>query len=253
MSEQIPRGWRCVGGTHAINEALKVHGKKSKQLILRDDYESSQDLKKIFDQAARLRVKTQLRSRQHLDKLFPSNQGALLYVEGQPEFDLSSMKEGSAVVMILDGLEDPHNLGAIIRTAWLMGVKGILIPQDRSVQLTPTVHKVASGGVEHVPVLPTGNFDHVVSQLKEMGFWVYGLAAQSKQTIYQQKLPQKIVLVVGSEDKGMRKTTSRLCDELVELPQISAEASYNASVGAAIGLSECFRQIRAQSEVARPE
>ena len=247
MSDQIPKNWRCVGGTHAINEALKANGKKSKLLILREDYESSQDLKKIFDLGSRLKIKTNLRHRGQLEKIFPSNQGALLYVEGQPELDLDSLREGPGVVMILDGLEDPHNLGAIIRTSWLMGVKGILIPQDRSVQLTPTVHKVASGGVEHVPVLATGNFEHIVSQLKEMGFWVYGLAAQTKKTIYQQKLPQKIVLVVGSEDKGMRKTTSRLCDELVELPQISADASYNASVAAAMGLSECFRQIRAQS------
>lgn len=244
----IPKTWRCVGGTHAINEALKVHGKQSKLLVLREDYESSQDLKKMFDVASKLRVKTNLRNRGQLEKLFPSNQGALLYVDGQPELNLEKL-EAPSVLMILDGLEDPHNLGAIIRTCWLMGVKGILIPQDRSVQLTPTVHKVASGGVEHVPVLATGNFDHIVSQLKEQGFWVYGLAAPSKKTIYQQKLPQKIVLVVGSEEKGMRKTTSRLCDELVELPQVSADASYNASVAAAMGLAECFRQIQSEGAI----
>lgn len=243
MSDNIQKSWRCVGGTHAINEALKVNGKKSKLLVLRDDYESSQDLKKMFETAQRLKIKTQLKNRNQLEKIFTTNQGALLYVDGQPEFNLETL-EGPSVVMILDGLEDPHNLGAIIRTSWLMGVKGILIPQDRSVQLTPTVHKVASGGVEHVPVLATGNFDHVVSQLKERGFWVYGLAAPSEKSLYQQKLPQKIVLVVGSEDKGMRKTTSRICDELVELPQVSADASYNASVAAAIGLAECFRQIQ---------
>jgi 23S rRNA (guanosine2251-2'-O)-methyltransferase len=243
MNDNIAKSWRCVGGTHAINEALKVNGKKAKLLVLREDYESSQDLKKMFDVASRIKVKTQLKNRNQLEKIFQSNQGALLYVDGQPEFKIENL-EGPSVVMILDGLEDPHNLGAIIRTSWLMGVKGILIPQDRSVQLTPTVHKVASGGVEHVPVMATGNFDHIVSQLKERGFWVYGLAASSEKNIYQQKLPQKIVLVVGSEDKGMRKTTSRICDELVELPQVSADASYNASVAAAIGLAECFRQIQ---------
>ncbi|MFN7905067.1 MAG: 23S rRNA (guanosine(2251)-2'-O)-methyltransferase RlmB [Pseudobdellovibrionaceae bacterium] len=245
MIDQIPKTWRCVGGTHAINEALKINGKKSRLLVLRDDYESSQDLKKIFDQASRFKIKTQLRHRGQLEKIFNSNQGALLYVEGQPEFKIDSM-DGPSVVVILDGLEDPHNLGAIIRTSWLMGVKGILIPQDRSVQLTPTVHKVASGGVEHVPVLATGNFDNIVSQLKEKGFWVYGLAGGSQQSIYQLKLAQKIILIIGSEDKGMRKTTSRICDELIELPQVSADASYNASVAAAIGLAECFRQIGEQ-------
>ena len=143
---------------------------------------------------------------------------------------------------MLDGIEDPHNLGAILRTSWLTGVHGVLIPEDRAVGLTPTVHKVACGGVEHVPVEETTNFSNYAEDLKKKGYWIYGLSPRGKKSIFELDLPEKVVWAIGAEDKGMRVTTERLCDELVFIPQSSASASYNASVATAMALTETLRQ-----------
>ncbi len=237
---RYPKSWRLVGGTHAIREAMKVHPKQCKILILRDDVESSDELMEMKQVGEKLRLQIQLRNRASLDKTFSSNQGALLYVDGAPEPRETASER--SIVLFLDGLEDPHNLGAILRTAWLVGVEKIYIPQDRSVGLTPTVHKIASGGVEHVPVVAVSNFEREIKELKEKGYWVFGLEGTSRKNIYSLNLPEKVVWIVGSEDRGMRKGTSKLCDELVHLPQTSADASYNASVALGMTLAETQRQ-----------
>lgn len=237
---RFPKTWRLVGGNHALREAMKVHGRQCKVLILREDFETSEELVEIKQVAEKLRLQIQTRSRGSLDKTFSSNQGALLYVDGSPEF--REVPKDRSIILILDGLEDPQNLGAILRTSWLVGVDCIYIPQDRSVGLTPTVHKIASGGVEHVPVISTSHFEGVIKDLKEKGYWVFGLEGTSRQSLYSLNLPQKVVWIVGSEDRGMRKGTSKLCDELVHLPQTTADASYNASVAVGMALAETQRQ-----------
>ncbi len=167
-------------------------------------------------------------------------------IKGEPEFEMSSLYElDESKILILDGVEDPQNLGAIMRTAWLMGVQVLVLPEFRSVSVTPVVHKVASGGVEHVPVLVVGSFEPLLRELKEMGYWVFGLSHKSTQNLLQMKLPPKTVWILGSEDKGLRVTTERLCDELVSIPQLSAEASYNVSVAAGMALFETERQLKA--------
>jgi 23S rRNA (guanosine2251-2'-O)-methyltransferase len=208
--------------------------------LLRDDFEASEDLLELKKTGEKLRLQIQTRSRASLEKTFSSNQGALLYVDGAPS--IRHLDKERSVVLILDGLEDPQNLGAILRTSWLVGVDCVYIPQDRSVGLTPTVHKIASGGVEHVPVISTSHFESVIKDLKEKGYWVFGLEGTSRKNIYSLDLPEKIVWVVGSEDRGMRKGTSKLCDELVHIPQVSVEASYNASVAVGMALAETQRQ-----------
>lgn len=237
------RGMRLIVGTHAIREAIKVHGSKVISLELRQGWESVHDLRELHELAQEKRVKSQAISSALLDKLCATHQGAVLSINERLALDIGNLDEtGSHTIVYLDGIEDPHNLGAIIRTSWLMGVKGIVIPEDRAVGLSPTVHKVACGGVEHVPVREEVSFANSVAQLKERGFWVYGLSHKAKQTVFDLKLPEKVVWIVGSEDKGMRTTTEKLCDELVSIPQLSETASYNASVAAAIALSETRRQ-----------
>lgn len=240
---QIPRDWRVVIGTHAINEVLKVRPKQVKGFWIRQGFENSGDLRDMHDLALKHHIKVELKAEAALEKFGPSQQGAAIFVDGAPEFDMASL-EGldKSMVLILDGIEDPHNLGAILRTSWLVGAQGVLIPEDRAVGLTPTVHKVACGGVEHVPVEETTNFANYAEELKKQGYWIYGLSPRGKRSIFELELPDKVVWAIGSEDKGMRVTTERLCDELVFIPQASSSASYNASVATAMALTETLRQ-----------
>lgn len=239
----IPRDWRIVVGNHAIKEALVMRPKKVKGLWLKNGWESSADLREIEEMARKKQITPELRQETVIDKFGSSHQGAALFVEGAPGLDLDHVGDlDQSILLMLDGIEDPHNLGAILRTSWLTGVRGVLIPQDRAVGLTPTVHKVACGGVEHVPVEETTNFSKYTEVLKEKGYWVYGLSPRGKRSIFELDLPEKVIWAIGAEDKGLRVTTERLCDELVFIPQTNASASFNASVATAMALTETLRQ-----------
>ncbi len=236
-------GKRVIIGTHSILEAIDFNQKNNLKLILTSDYESHADLNQIYDLAKSKKIEITQQLKGFLDNNAPGHQGAVLLSNVTPEVDWEEIyKKEESVLLILDGIEDPHNLGAIIRTSWLTSVDGIIIPKDRAVGLTLSVHKVACGGVEHVPLELATNFTSIIEDLKEKGYWVYGLSHKSEKTIFDLDLPKKVVWVVGSEDKGMRVATERACDELVRLPQKSASASYNASVATALALMETVRQ-----------
>lgn len=239
----IPREWRIVIGTHAINEVLRVRPQQVKGMWIRQGWEHSGDLRDMHELALEGKVKVEVKPETVIEKFGSSQQGAAVFVDGAPTFDVDGLESfDKSIVLILDGIEDPHNLGAILRTSWLVGARGVLIPEDRAVGLTPTVHKVACGGVEHVPVEETTNFSNYAEELKKQGFWIFGLSPRGKKSIFELELPDKVVWAIGSEDKGLRVTTERLCDELVYIPQASASASYNASVATAMALTETLRQ-----------
>lgn len=227
-------------GHHAIKEAFNVSPKGLRELWLKQGWESSQELRDYEKIAREKQIKIHVKSPSFLDRLCASHQGAAVLKEGQPQWQEST--KNISTVLMLDGIEDPHNLGAILRTSWLMSVDGILIPEERAVGLTPTAHKVACGGVEHVPVESHVNFSVPIESLKEKGFWVFGLSHKAKKSVFEMKIPEKIVWAIGAEDKGLRITTERLCDELVSIPQATNAASYNASVAAAMALAETYRQ-----------
>ncbi len=229
-------------GTHAIAETLTVRPKAVAMAWIKQGYESATDLRELFETLKGLKIKVEVKPLGTMDR-FGGHQGAALMLKEVPELDWARLKDKKiSKIMLLDGIEDPHNLGAVLRTSWLMGVDAVLIPQDRSVGLSPSVHKVACGGAEHVPVEICANFTNTLEELKKMGYWVFGLSHEGKKTLFDLKLPEKVVWAVGSEEKGLRTTTERLCDELVQIPQVSAAASYNASVAAAMALTETFRQ-----------
>lgn len=239
----IPKSWRVIVGHHAIKEGFLTTPNTIRQLWLKQGFESSQELREFEKMAKERSIEVQFHPGAFLDRFCASHQGAALLKEGRPQLDESSSADISTR-LILDGIEDPHNLGAILRTSWLMKVDGLYIAEDRAVGLTPTVHKVACGGAEHVPIQSVVNFSSSVESLKEQGYWVFGLSHKAKKTVFDLKIPEKIVWAIGAEDKGLRITTERLCDELVSIPQATDAASYNASVAAAIALTETFRQRR---------
>jgi 23S rRNA (guanosine2251-2'-O)-methyltransferase len=234
---------RIIVGQHSILEALTVNPSWISSAWLRKGFESSQDLKKIEKLLNENKISYLVKSEEDFDRLARAHQGAALFATQRPEIDLQSLAEqDDARILFLDQIEDPQNLGAILRTAWLMKVSAVFITDDNSVKLTPTVHKVASGAAEHVPVVIVNQFSSTIDLLKEQGFWIYGLSHRAKSNVFQIDFPKKVALIVGSEEKGMRSTTEKLCDDLVSIPQNSAAASYNASVALAMSLSEVYRQ-----------
>lgn len=235
---------RWVVGLHSCIETLKVRPKRIREIWIRDDYMSSQSLSNVSELAAKHRVQMKTKSAGQLDSVGSGNQGVALAVLESPEVDWQHLAgEGQRLVLILDGLEDPHNLGSILRTAWLTQVDAIITPEDRAVGLTPAVCKIASGGAEHVAVEQHTNLATAMKELKDAGFWIYGLSEKGKQRPWDFKLPEKVAWVVGSEGSGMRITTERACDELVRIPQVESGSSYNASIAIAMALTETCRQM----------
>ena len=146
------------------------------------------------------------------------------------------------VIIIADGINDPHNLGAIIRTAEALGMQGLIIPQRRAVGITSTVKKVAAGALEYFSVARVVNLQNAIVELKEAGFWIYGTIADSGNVLHKTKLEGAIGLVVGSEEKGISQSTAKSCDFLVSIPMMGKTPSLNASVATAICLYEVRRQ-----------
>jgi len=240
---KLDKSWRAVTGNHAISELISTRIKAVCKIVVRKGWESSREISEFMSKLKRLPLPIEEFPEAVLDRICSSHQGLVLYAKVAPEFSLKEIAgKKKAIILVLDGLEDPHNLGAILRTSWLTGVSGIIIPNDRAVALTATVHKVACGGGEHVPVLQVQSFVGILEDLKKEGFWVFGLSDKAKVNLFSVTIPDKIVWCIGAEDKGMRITTERICDELVSIPQISLGASYNASVAAGMTLGETIRQ-----------
>ncbi|GAP95617.1 23S rRNA (guanosine(2251)-2'-O)-methyltransferase RlmB [Leptolyngbya sp. NIES-2104] len=146
------------------------------------------------------------------------------------------------VIVVADSITDPHNLGAIIRTAEALGAQGIVIPQRRAVGVTSTVMKVAAGAIEKIPVARVVNLARALEDLKAAGFWIYGTASESSQPVHTVKFAKASVLVIGAEGEGLGLMTQRGCDVLVSIPLHGTTPSLNASVAAGMALYEVFRQ-----------
>lgn len=151
-------------------------------------------------------------------------------------------KKTDPVIVIADGIEDPHNLGAIIRTAEAMGIQGMVIPQRRAAAVTSTVMKVAAGALENFAIARVINLNQAISTLKEAGFWIYGTTTNTDRLLHTTNFSGAVGLVVGSEDKGLSQLTERNCDQLVAIPLLGKTPSLNASVATAIALYEICRQ-----------
>lgn len=236
---------RWVVGIHACREVLSVRPESVLRLCLKRGWEDSQQLEKFGHWAKNQGLELQEGVSSSFDRFCSGNQGVALCVrEGEPSLDWDHLKVvQKSTLLAIDGVEDPHNLGAILRTAWLFGVHGVFIPQDRAVGLTPSVCKVASGGTEHIAVERVKSFSQLFKELQQFGYWIYGLAEGVSQPLYHTQFAAKSVIVVGAEHKGIRLTTSKICDLILSIPQVEAGSSYNASVATALCLGENYRQM----------
>lgn len=146
------------------------------------------------------------------------------------------------LLILLDGIEDPHNMGAIIRTAECCGATAVLIPKRHTAPINATVAKTSAGALESIPLVQVGNVAQTIEELKKQGFWVLGAHMEGQQTLYQTDLTSPLVLVIGNEGKGLSRLTKERCDFLVTIPMYGRINSLNASVAAAILMYEAVRQ-----------
>jgi len=147
------------------------------------------------------------------------------------------------LLLVLDGVTDPHNLGACLRVADGAGAHAVIAPKDRAVGLTPTVRKVASGAAESIPFVQVTNLARTLDTLKQKGVWVVGLAGEADHSLYQSRLAtQPLAVVMGAEGSGLRRLTREACDELVSLPMLGSVESLNVSVASGVSLYEIRRQ-----------
>ena len=230
---------RIVVGLHACREALRIRPHQIKHLYLDESKENIWAKDMLLSQPQFKKIKI-YKKRSFLDQLTSGHQGLAVELKTlEPQLNWTALgQKSSSVLITLDEVEDPTNLGNILRTSWLLGVHGILVPKNRSVHLTPHVCKIASGGAEHVPVEEVHPLNQTLEKLKTQGYWVYGLEAQAETTVYDVSWGPKVVLVAGSESKGLRKTTQKSCDQLVKIPQIHSSASLNVATSLAIGLAQ---------------
>ena len=146
------------------------------------------------------------------------------------------------LLLVLDGVTDPHNLGACLRSADAAGAMAVITPKDNSANLSPVVHKVACGAAETVPLVRVTNLARTLQSLKDAGIWIIGTTSHTDTTLYEQDLTGPIAIIVGAESKGMRRLTTEQCDFLVKLPMVGSVESLNASVATGICLFEALRQ-----------
>jgi 23S rRNA (guanosine2251-2'-O)-methyltransferase len=157
-------------------------------------------------------------------------------------FDLLDDLDRPALILVLDGVTDPHNLGACLRSADAAGVDAVVVPKDKSADLTPTVRKVACGAAETVPFIRVTNLARTLEGLKERGIWLYGAAGEAEKSIYDNDLRGSCALIMGAEGSGLRRLTRETCDYLVKLPMAGDVSSLNVSVATGICLFEIVRQ-----------
>jgi len=188
--------------------------------------------------------------RRALDELVPDarHQGVVLEVQGSApggEAELAALVEGlsaPAFLLVLDGVQDPHNLGACLRSADAAGADAVIVPKDRAAGLTPVARKVACGAAEAIPLFVVTNLARTLRALREAGVWVYGAAGEAGQSLYETDLRGPLALVLGGEGRGLRRLTREHCDALVRIPMAGTVASLNVSVAAAVALFEARRQ-----------
>lgn len=234
---------RVVIGIHSTKEALRVRPGKVSSLLLRDHWKDSQELTELADLAKKFKVNVKQVPVSQLDKLGRSHQGAGAEVTESPSLDIGKLKsQKTSLILALDQIEDPQNLGAIMRSAWLMGADAVVIPKDRTSPISPTVAKIASGALEHIPVETVTNLHAWLKDMRDQEFWIYGFDSSGKNTFWQVNFPEKVILVLGAEGHGLRKPTISACDEILRIPQANAEASFNLSVSAAVAMAEVSRQ-----------
>jgi 23S rRNA (guanosine2251-2'-O)-methyltransferase len=229
-------------GFHAVNEALRARRTLDRVHIAKGAAGSR--ITQIVNLCRDNKIVVRYEERDLLDKMASGgvHQGIVAVGADRRYAELEDAVQGARLVVLLDGIEDPHNLGAIMRTAHAAGAGAIVIPERRAAGLTPTAVKSAAGAVEYLPVVRTGNINRALEALKELRFWIYGLDERGKDTYDTMAYTTPTAIVIGAEGKGLHEQVKKHCDFLVKIPMAGNLASLNASVAAGIVLFEWKRR-----------
>lgn len=235
-------------GRNAARESLRARRRHIHKVMLADGTESAPIIDEILALAKKSRTPVERVSRKTLDNLTQGHQGVALEVGRYPTVAVEDILNRAAkrneppFIVALDHLEDPHNLGAILRTAEVVGVHGIVLPTRRSAEVTPAVVNASAGAAEHIWVAEVPNLVQALKKLKEVNVWIAGVEHTPAATPYHEaNLTGAIALVIGSEGKGMSRLVRETCDFLVKLPMRGQIESLNASVAASLMLYEVWR------------
>lgn len=238
-----------IFGIHPVETLLK---KDPQQIILLYIQQGRHDqrIQQLIHVATQQSIAIQEISRRKLDELLPqvNHQGVVarcLKMDSYTESDIADILDSLSVppfLLILDGVQDPHNLGACLRTANAAGVHLVIAPKDDAVGITPIVRKVACGAAETTPFIQVTNLARTLDELKERGIWLFGAVGDAKVSLYSADLTGSIALVLGAEGRGLRRLTKELCDHLIAIPMLGTVESLNVSVATGICLFEALRQ-----------
>ncbi len=236
-------------GLHAVQAVLKSAPQRVLTLMVLQG-RADQRLQKILQLAKQNGISVQEASRKKMDALAgdANHQGVIAQARPGKNYDeaylyeLLDGLEHAPFLLVLDGVTDPHNLGACMRSADAAGVDAVIAPKDNSAGLSPVARKVACGAAEVVPFIPVTNLARTLEKLKARGVWVKGAAGEATETLYSTELTGPVALVMGAEGEGLRRLTRETCDSLLKIPMAGTVSSLNVSVATGICLFEALRQ-----------
>jgi 23S rRNA (guanosine2251-2'-O)-methyltransferase len=236
-------------GIHAVEEALAV-GRALERIVIAQGRHGER-MERIVRQARARGVPVRFENRAQLDRLAATreHQGIIALTAAKRALaleDLLATNLRHGLLVLLDGVEDPHNLGAIVRTALAAGAEGVVIPERRAAGLTEAVCRASAGALEHLPVARVKNLPRAMVQLKEAGYWLIGLDERAPKIYTEADFTGSVGIVLGSEGEGLHELTSKRCDFLVSIPTVGPVRSLNVSVTAGVVLFEVLRQRQKQ-------
>lgn len=237
-----------VFGFHAVTSLIRHRARHIAYIWVQQGRDDAR-MQELVEAAQAANIKIEVQPRETLDRETDGvHQGVVAWVhprQAGSESDLEQLLEQTEtppLLLVLDGVTDPHNLGACLRTADAAGAAAVIVPRDKSAGLNPTVRKVACGAAEVLPLIQVTNLARTLRSLRDYGVWVLGTAGEAEQLIYQVDLTRPVALVMGAEGRGMRRLTREHCDELVRLPMAGEVSSLNVSVASGVALYEAVRQ-----------
>jgi 23S rRNA (guanosine2251-2'-O)-methyltransferase len=234
---------RTTLGLHPVREALRAHRPLDKVLIAKGS--AGPRIQEIVDLCRQSSIPVRFELREVLDRAAKGipHQGVLAFGAAHEYRELADVANDARLLVVLDGVEDPHNLGAIIRTAHAAGADAVVVPERRSAPLTETVSRAAAGALEYLPVARITNVSRALEELKGKGFWTYGLDERGTVAYDSVEYAAPAAIVLGGEGKGLHENVKKHCDFLVSIPMAGAVSSLNVSVAAGVVLFDWRRRL----------
>jgi len=238
-----------IVGINPVEGALTNDASRVREVLVEQGQRNAR-VQELATRAKALNIPVHHRPREQLDKLAGEarHQGVVALYEAPPmgnENDILGLVEAAgqdALVLVLDGVTDPHNLGACLRSSAAANVTAVIVPKDRAVGLTPVVRRASAGGADRVPLIAATNLARALRTLKDAGVWITGLAGDTDTSIYSIDMKGPVALVLGSEGEGMRRLTRETCDFVAKIPMPGVMESLNVSVATGVVLFEALRQ-----------